>query len=314
MNRLTLSLPARFPTRNAFIPIRFPGHIDIGKYNAVMKHLRTFFDRQGFLESCTGTRRSVLAGCESSDTVVPYSIAGQTYPLHQSGQLLLEFDLLQNPSLKQLYCTTHSYRDEPNPKPGRHEHVFSLFEIESVGSLCNLIDIESSLVHSLGFRPIPVHTGAKGIDKTPHGYPILDYAETAASLGTKEIESEHELELSKKYGPVVFLYKFPTYTQPFWGMKRSACGQFAEKIDVLLEGVETIGSAERSTDPIEMRRAFYQLNEGKFAKHLHHKFGKDRVDTELNQFLSLKMIPRMGFGCGVNRLIRAIDVYHNGVL
>ncbi len=76
-----------------------------------------------------------------------------------------------------------------------------------------------------------------------------------ADYETQVIEAEHELMLEKKYGTSISLERFPEYTNPFWNMKRGEDG-LACKIDILLHGMETIGSAERSSDIEVMREAF----------------------------------------------------------
>ena len=93
-----------------------------------------------------------------------------------------------------------------------------------------------------------------------------------------------------------------------WNMKQNGDGT-ADKIDVIISGQETIGSAERSSDPEEMREMFNTISEGMYADLLFGRFGKDRVEKELDDFLSLDMIPRVGGGIGLTRLIRAQNDY-----
>jgi aspartyl/asparaginyl-tRNA synthetase len=77
------------------------------------------------------------------------------------------------------------------------------------------------------------------------------------------------------------------------------------KIDVILYGQETIGSAERSCDVEEMRHTFYTISEGGYAAKLFELFGKERVEKELEEFLSFTFFPRFGGGIGLTRLARA---------
>ena len=44
-------------------------------------------------------------------------------------------------------------------------------------------------------------------------------------------------------------------------MKQSGDGIHADKVDVIIHGVETIGSAERSCNVQEMRDQFYKISE-----------------------------------------------------
>ncbi|SVE53167.1 uncharacterized protein METZ01_LOCUS506021, partial [marine metagenome] len=98
------------------------------------------------------------------------------------------------------------------------------------------------------------------------------------------------------------------YTSPFWNMRQNGDGT-AAKIDVIIAGQETIGSAERSDNPDEMREMFHTISEGMYADLLHGTFGKDRVEEELNNFLSLSFFPRVGGGIGMTRFIRAMEQY-----
>ena len=92
-------------------------------------------------------------------------------------------------------------------------------------------------------------------------------------------------------------------------MKRSADDKsLSNKIDVLLHGMETIGSAERSCDADEQRNAFYTIEDGNYAKKLFELFGKDEVEAELNDFLSQNFFPRSGGGIGITRMIRAMEL------
>ena len=84
-----------------------------------------------------------------------------------------------------------------------------------------------------------------------------DTVDVAKKYGVSELEHEHETKLQEDYGPVFFLENFPNYTSPFWNMQQDTSSDSAKKVDVIMHGVETIGSAERSCDPEEMRKQFY---------------------------------------------------------
>ena len=47
-------------------------------------------------------------------------------------------------------------------------------------------------------------------------------------------------------------------------MKADFTTQNSNKIDVILHGIETIGSAERSCDKDEMRELFYTISDGQY--------------------------------------------------
>ena len=120
-------------------------------------------------------------------------------------------------------------------------------------------------------------------------------------FGVEELTYDHEGQMT---GPSM-IKNFPNHTSPFWNMKQNGNGT-AAKIDVILGGMETIGSAERSSDPKEMREMFHTISDGMYANLLYGQFGKVRVEKELENFLSLDFIPRVGGGIGLTRLISAM--------
>src|SRR5690606_8766301 len=85
------------------------------------------------------------------------------------------------------FCTTTSYRDEPNPTPGRHLRIFPMFEFETHGGMDALRALESELLEWLGFGP-----AASFVRK--------DYQETAKEYGVTEISGETELKIGEKDG------------------------------------------------------------------------------------------------------------------
>ena len=111
----------------------------------------------------------------------------------------------------------------------------------------------------------------------------------------------------KEKGSVVSLQHFPLRTNPFWNMKHGTNGIF-NKVDVIMYGQETIGSAERSCDVEKMREMFYTIENGGYSQKLFELFGKDRVEKELEEFLSFEFFPRYGGGIGMTRLARAYEL------
>ncbi len=131
------------------------------------------------------------------------------------------------------------------------------------------------------------------------------YRDLASRYKTAELTSEHEKRIEEDFGRVAFIEYFPEETSPFWNMNRTQKG--AAKIDVIIDGIETIGSAERSTDPEDMRRRFKTISDGEYADLLFRIFGQERVEAELEQFLALSFFPRFGGGIGMTRMMRALE-------
>ena len=268
-------------------------------FDAAVQKLRSFFTGKGFIEVHTQDRLSILAACEDPSTMATYNYAGNVYPLPQTGQMWLEHELLNNPEEKGFFCLSTSYRNEPNPVKGRHDLIFPMFEFETKGSMEDMIQLEKELLEHLGFKK----------EMYPDNlYPEGDYNDVAKKYEVDILEHEHETQLEKDYGPVYFLKNFPERTSPFWNMARNDDGETAKKVDVIIHGIETIGSAQRSCDKEAMRKQFNEISNGEYANTLFAQFSKERVMGEMNEFMSKEFFPRYGGGIGMTRMIRAMKL------
>lgn len=264
---------------------------NIFSYNQITSQLREFFqEKKGFVEVPAQSRLSILAACEDPKTVSSFTFDNVIYPLPQTGQMWLEYELLKNPGVPGVFCITTSYRNEPHPIPGRHNKIFPMFEFEAAGGFDELQRIERELLLFLGFQ-------------APVSWQYLD---ACKQYDVDILQAEQETCMWHEMGNVISLEKFPLHSNPFWNMKQ--CNGIFNKIDVILYGMETIGSAERATDAHEMREYFFTISNGEYAQLLFDMFGKDRVVKELDEYLALDMFPRFGGGIGVTRLERAMHL------
>jgi len=267
--------------------------INPSKFTDTVGLLRSFFLDKGFLEVHTQNRLSILAACEDPFNVATYNYAGNVWPLPQTGQMWLEHELLTQPSAKGFFCVSTSYRQEPNAIPGRHDIIFPMFEFEMPGSVDDLKAMEYELCEYLGFGNITEKT----------------YAEWQQHFGLGadiEMEAEHELKMEQEFGQTL-ITNFPELTSPFWNMARNDDGNTAKKMDVILGGMETIGSAERSCDVDMMRDTFHTITDGAYSELLVKLFGKERVEAELEKFLEFDFFQRVGGGIGITRMIPALE-------
>ena len=271
---------------------------DTKNYNELVQKMRTFFQSKGFLEVPTQSRLSILAACENPHSITTFNYSGEIWPLPQTGQMWLEYELLKNPEWDGVYCISTSYRQEKDPIPGRHELIFPMFEFESKGTMKDMLKLESELLDYLGFdKPVNVN-----------------YDDVCEEYGgVKILEDEHETKMWNEKGSVVSLQNFPYRTNPFWNMKEGG-NKIFNKVDVILFGQETIGSAERSCNVEEMRHNFYTIENGGYSAKLFELFGKERVEKELEEFLSHEFFPRFGGGIGMTRLARAYKLNNELVL
>ena len=263
------------------------------KFTDTIGLLRSFFLDKGFLEVHTQNRLSILAACEDPFNVATYNYAGQVWPLPQTGQMWLEHELLSSPDSKGFFCVSTSYRQEPNAIPGRHDIIFPMFEFEMPGSIDDLKAMEYELCEYLGFGNITEKT-------------YRDWQEHYGVDWVKEMDAEHELKMAADFGQTM-ITDFPEMTSPFWNMSRNDGGGTSKKIDVILGGMETIGSAERSCDVDMMRDTFHTITDGAYSELLFKLFGKERVVAELEKFLEFDFFQRVGGGIGITRMIPALE-------
>ncbi len=255
--------------------------------------LRSFFMDKGFEEVHTQNRLSILAACEDPFNVATYNYAGNVWPLPQTGQMWLEYELLTKPSSKGFFCVSTSYRQEPNAIPGRHDIIFPMFEFEMPGSVDDLKAMEYELVEYLGFGSLTEKTYGEWQEHFGIGADV-------------EMDADHELAMEAEFGQTI-ITNFPELTSPFWNMARNDDGNTAKKMDVILGGMETIGSAERSCDVDMMRDTFHSITDGAYSELLFKLFGKERVQAELEEFLQHDFFQRVGGGIGLTRMIAALD-------
>ena len=267
--------------------------INPSKFTKTVGLLRSFFLDKGFLEVHTQNRLSILAACEDPFNVATYNYAGQVWPLPQTGQMWLEHELLSSPSSKGFFCVSTSYRQEPNAIPGRHDIIFPMFEFEMPGDIDDLKKMEYELCEYLEFKKPEERTYAEWQDHFQIGKSI-------------EMDATHETKMFERFGSTM-ITDFPEMTSPFWNMSRNEGGATSKKIDVILGGMETIGSAERSCDVDMMRDTFHTITDGAYSELLFKLFGKERVEAELEKFLQFNFFPRVGGGIGMTRMISALD-------
>lgn len=279
-------------------------YINPQDFNILISKLRCFFMQNGFLETFPQPKLTILAACEDPKTVRSFEFGGDIFPLTQTNQMCLEEELMLDSSIDGLFCLTASYRDEPNPIPGRHMKSFPMFEAEHKGNFDHLIETISNCCVHLGL-----------VDHKDD-IPVFTYDELCDHYSTNELTSEHETLMWKEYGDVVAITYFPESTNPFFNMRdngfNSKGDKISNKVDFIVCGQETFGCAERETNVDIMRKNFYTISDGEYAGLLFDKFGKERVESELENFLNLPMIDRWGFGCGITRLLRGMKI--KGVL
>src|SRR5581483_6244772 len=165
----------------------YKGVEDSLSFSEIVNKLRQFCLKKGFYEVSTQDRLSILAACEDPETVSTYHYMNETWPLPQTGQMWLEYELLSHPELPGVFCVSTSYRNEPNPVPGRHKLIFPMFEFELKGGINELEKFETELLEYLGFGK-------------SSGYHFKSYDDLKAHYQTEELTHKHENRMVKDFG------------------------------------------------------------------------------------------------------------------
>ena len=268
--------------------------IDAVDYSKTISLLRNFFLDKGYVESPTQTRLSILAACEDPKTVATYIYNGMKWPLPQTGQVWLEYELLKNPKAEGFFTISTSYRAEKDLVEGRHRTIFPMFEFEHHGGIETLKKVEKELCAYVGLAD------------TAENVKDFKYKDLAKKYNVHELENEHEKKLCDEFGHAALITDFPNYTSPFWNMRQNEDLVSARKIDVIIGGMETIGSAERAVNVDEMREMFHTIMDGEYASLLYKLFGEERVNKELDDYFEFDFFERSGGGIGVTRLMKAL--------
>ena len=264
------------------------------EFNYISRKVREFFHEKGLIECYPQTELSILAACEDPQNLTTFQYVDETWPLPQTNQMHLEDIILKyGQKYNGFFCITTSYRQEKNPVKDRHDLIFPMIEFEILGGMDKLIEFEKEFLEHLGF-------GKK--EEFPEG----DYLDLCKKYGVDELDHKEEMQLNEDYGSVFFLKNFPESTSPFWNMKNNSQTGLAEKVDVIVCGIETFGSASRSCNRDEMRNSFQTISDGEYAETLYRKFGRTRVEEELETYLKHDFFERSGCGIGYTRLARAM--------
>ena len=171
------------------------------KFHAAVRSMRSFFEKKGFVEVHTRTPLVFLLPAKILKQYLSMTIRVM-YGLPQTGQMWLEDVLLNDPDIKGCFTVSTSYRNEPNQFPGRHDLIFPMFEFETKGGQAEMIQLEKELLEHIGFDKV-------GGTADQPDYPEEDYCDMMVKYGAKDLEHEHEQQMEKDYGPVLFFEELP---------------------------------------------------------------------------------------------------------
>jgi asparaginyl-tRNA synthetase len=284
-------------------------------WDAMFRGARKYVETHGFV----GVHNmpeivGVTGACENIDTLFKLDYFGKQAYLAQSDQLYLE---LMTPHLKKVYAEIQSFRMEPDADD-RHLCQFSLFEIEHLGGLDELIGHLSGLIRSVtqqvatdcadalaefGRKPEDIQsvefkriTYTQAVEHLQQDFPGLQWGD--------DLKAHHERLLTERFGPM-FLTHYPLPIK-FFNMKQNdQDSRVVNSTDMLLpKAGESAGAAEREHDHDTIER---RLKSSTMYERLISLGGKDEDFAWYLDAHKGKDIPlHSGAGIGMARVAQFI--------
>ncbi|MEO6867277.1 MAG: amino acid--tRNA ligase-related protein [Gaiellales bacterium] len=225
-------------------------------WDAMFRGARSYVERHGFV----GVHNmpeivGVTGACENVDTLFKVDFYGKPAFLAQSDQLYLE---LLTPKLGRVYAEIQSFRMEPDAD-NRHLSQFSLFEIEHLGDLDELIGHISGIVQAATREVIArcgdelELLGRSAADLQHLRFGRMTYSDAVELLASEfpelrwgdDLVAEHEAALVRHLGPC-FVTHYPKDIKFFNMRINDEDPRVVNSTDLLLPGAgESAGAAER---------------------------------------------------------------------
>ncbi|NLG28755.1 MAG: hypothetical protein GX557_12645 [Chloroflexi bacterium] len=225
-------------------------------WDAMFRGARSYVERHGFV----GVHNmpeivGVTGACENVDTLFKVDFFGKPAFLAQSDQLYLE---LLTPQLGRVYAEIQSFRMEPDADD-RHLCQFSLFEIEHLGDLDELIGHISGIVQAATREVVArcgdelALLGRSTEELRSIRFGRITYSDAIELLAREfpelrwgdDLTAVHEAAIVRHLGPC-FVTHYPKDIKFFNMRVNEADGRVVNSTDLLLPMAgESAGAAER---------------------------------------------------------------------
>lgn len=237
------------------------------KYHSVVTLVREFFSDRDFVEADIQSKVSLLSGFLNIDNIVTFHHKGRIWPVHSSNMLELDKWFLSNMDNvgDGVFCTTHSYSKNGKIRP--------LIEFEFNGHYKDAVNFVLEFTDFLGFE---------------EDY-ILQYDEICEHYSETDITNALKNNLREDFGNCCIIVDPPAVDdEVYWNVKVD--DKMTYNIDCILCGNVAIQSRELETDVDVMKTRF--LAHPDYQK-LVNTFGKNRVNSEIENYLSLDHFVRI---------------------
>jgi asparaginyl-tRNA synthetase len=281
--------------------------------SAVLKGIRNYFEKEGFVEIVVPHITKASGSCENILTLFELNYFGKRAYLSQTGQLFLE---VMSPIFKKVWCSIHSFRAEEEVD-NRHLTEFTLIEIEFLGNLEKLMEYTEEAIYSAAKEVSKLEEELEilGINKERlrifrPPYKRIKYSEAIEILKEfnlkigDDLKSIHEKKLAEIFGPV-FITHYPKEIKFFNMRENEENPEIVNSVDLILPlSGEAVGGAERE---FRYEKLIERLRNSKMLKLLKEKGGSEEdFDWYLEFWKEHEGTLHSGCGIGVNRVVQSI--------
>lgn len=284
-------------------------------WDAMFRGARSYVERHGFV----GVHNmpeivGVTGACENVDTLFKVDFFGKPAFLAQSDQLYLE---LLTPQLGRVYAEMQSFRMEPDADD-RHLCQFSLFEIEHLGGLDELIGHISGIVQAAAREVVArcedelAMFGRNTEELRNLSFGRITYSDAIELLASDfpnlawgdDLKADHEAAIVDKIGPC-FITHYPKDIK-FFNMKLNEQDErVVNSTDLLLpKAGESAGAAEREHE--HGRIVERLLESDMYARLIEHGAKPEDFDWYLDAHIDREIPLHSGAGIGMARVAQFI--------
>ena len=292
----------------------------------VVRRIRSFLDRQGFVEVDTPTLHAIAGGAAARPFITHHNALDIDLYLRIALELHLKRLLVGG--IEKVYEIGRVFRNEGID--ATHNPEFTMLELyQAYGDYESMMDLTEGMIVAcageIGGENLRLPYGARTIDYTPPwdrvpyeklfqervGVAMTDAAAVAgvaqrrgltvqgtdpAVLVHKLFEMDVEPHLEKLDRPV-FVYDYPAALCPLTKRKRGR-PEIAERFELYVHGMELANAYTELNDPVMQEATFRQQLAG-----LPPEESMAKMDEDFVRALRHGMPPAGGLGVGIDRLV-----------
>ncbi len=260
------------------------------KRSEVIKALRNFLIKRGFLEVDTPVLQAIPGGALAKPFVTKYNAYDVDVYLRIAPELYLKRLLIGG--FEKVFEFSRCFRNEGvdwshNPEFTNLEFYQAYIDYEQLMKLTEDLIIE--VVKKVNGKAEIERGGKKIVIKKPFK------RITFKKLTKGKMSDEAFKEAIKKIKEPTFVINHPTNISP---LAKKNDDKTVQRFQLIIDGIEIVNAFSELTDPLEQEKRFKEQKKKKGERHEH--------DKDFVEALKYGMPPAAGFGMGIDRFVMLI--------